>query len=273
MIQDIFETLGFKEEEMKTYLTLLDGPRTAGDLSKTLGVPRPTLYGHLERLVSAGLAREDSERGVKTFTPEPVEQLRTLYRRKIHALRNKEKSLDDILPQLENRSGANLLRPRLNVFEGKKALRSALEDILSMKSGSVTHSFMPIRTLMEMVSTDFTKALNRERIRRGINMRGLWARNQGLNISEFPFLAWGPELKSELRYAPLGTDSLLGYWVYGHKTLFLSPQPGISGYMLENADMANMMRAQHAAVWEKSEPVPYDKSIGWTFAREIEDAA
>jgi predicted transcriptional regulator len=55
MIQDIFDVLGFKQEEAKTYLALVEsGPRTATELSKLVGAPRPTIYGYLERLLAAG---------------------------------------------------------------------------------------------------------------------------------------------------------------------------------------------------------------------------
>ena len=50
MIQDIFDVLGCKQEEAKTYLALVEsGPRTATELSKLVGAPRPTIYGYLER--------------------------------------------------------------------------------------------------------------------------------------------------------------------------------------------------------------------------------
>ncbi len=224
--------------------------------------------------MAAGLAREELQRGVKVFMPEPVERLRTLYRNKIRDLRIKEKNLDSVIPELENRTGVNLLRPRLTPFEGKKDFRAALEDILTSKSGSITTCLWPMRAVMDMVSPEFMRFHTRERIRRGINVRGIWPRSQGVDISAYPYLAWGPELKSELRYAPLGTDLVLGYWVYGHKTLFLSQQQsGINGYTLESADMDEMMKVQHAAMWKNSEPVPFDKSAANGFISEISNAA
>jgi predicted transcriptional regulator len=274
MIQDIFETLGFKEEDVKIYLGLLEnGARTAGDLSKTLGVPRPTLYGQLERLVASGLAREDLQRGVKVFVPEPAEKLRVLYRNKIRDLRLKERNLDAVIPQLEKSNGASLLRPRLTTFEGKKEFRAALEDVLTSKGGGMTYCLWPMRGAMEMVSPEFMRFHARERIRRNVPVRGIWPRSQGVDISAYPYLAWGPELKSELRYAPLGTELVMGYWIYGYKILFLSQQGDISGYTIESAEMAEMMTAQHAALWKNSEPVPFDKNAAQDFVNEMSIAA
>ncbi|MCD8562733.1 MAG: helix-turn-helix domain-containing protein, partial [Alphaproteobacteria bacterium] len=100
MLQDIFDTLGFKEEESKTYLALIDsGPQTAGELSKITGQPRPTLYGYLEHLVREGLVMQSVKGGVKVFASEPPAKIRTLYRRRIMEMRKKEQSLDQILPE------------------------------------------------------------------------------------------------------------------------------------------------------------------------------
>jgi len=51
MITTILSALGFTEEEAKTYLVLLDrGTETAANIAKTIGMPRPSVYGFLRRL-------------------------------------------------------------------------------------------------------------------------------------------------------------------------------------------------------------------------------
>lgn len=274
MIQDIFETLGFKEDDVKIYLGLLEGgARTAGDLSKALGVPRPTLYGQMERLVAAGLAREDMQKGVKVFAPEPAEKLRILYRNKIRNLRIKERHLDSVIPQIESNRAGELMRPRLTTFDGKKEFRAALEDILTCKSDTITVCYWPMRGAMEMVSPEFMRFFTRERVRRGIHALGVWPRSQGVDIAAYPYLAWGPELLGENRYAPLGAEPVMGYWIYGYKVLFLSQQGNTAGYMIESAEMAAMMTAQHSALWKNSEPVPFNRSAAQDFMSGISVAA
>src|ERR1700750_2470660 len=119
MINDIFQLVGFKEEEVKTYLFLLDrGACPAGDLAKHIKIPRPTLYGYLDRLVQGGLVSVSQKSGVKIYIPEPGDKIRRLYKRKIEELKDKEKSLDTILPALEKHAGATFLRPKMQFFEG-----------------------------------------------------------------------------------------------------------------------------------------------------------
>ncbi len=270
MIDELFSALGFKGEEVKTYLALLDhGARAAGDLAKVLGVPRPTLYGHLEKLISGGLVTQSMKRGVKIFVPEPAEKLRFLYRRKIEELRGKEKNLDAIIPELEKRSGTHLLRPRMNFFEGREGMESAMEDILMAPAGTMTYTFWPIRATMDALTADFFRYHNLERIKRDVHIQGIWPRTGGINIERHPYLGWGPEFKRELRYAPGGIDFVMGYWVYGPKVMFLSSRAESYGFIMESAELAQMMTTQHQIVWNMSEPIPFDEKYVQGFLREL----
>jgi sugar-specific transcriptional regulator TrmB len=48
MIENLLKSLGFEEDDVKTYLLLLElGSITAGNLAKKLGIPRSSLYGFL----------------------------------------------------------------------------------------------------------------------------------------------------------------------------------------------------------------------------------
>ncbi|MCE7886743.1 MAG: TrmB family transcriptional regulator [Alphaproteobacteria bacterium PRO2] len=270
MIQDIFEVLGFKQEEAKTYLALVEsGPRTATELSKLVGAPRPTIYGYLERLLAAGLVSENATRGTKVFMAAAPTRIRTLYRNKIRELRSREESLESLITDLENKTGGDLLKPRLVNFEGRKALQGAMEEILLARPGTATCAFWPVRSVMSMLSPEYLAYHNKNRIRRGIHLQAVWPRSQGIDIGQHPSMAWGPEFKAELRYAPMGVDSPMAYWVYGNKTLFLTSREEPVGFVIESADMAQQMRAQHVQVWQRSEPVPFDRKAANEFIAQI----
>lgn len=270
MIQDIFEVLGFKEEEAKTYLTLVEsGARTASELAKLVGAPRPTIYGYLERLLAAGLVSEDATRGTKVFIAAAPTRIRTLYRTKIRDLRSREDSLESLITDLENKTGGDVLKPRLVNFEGRKALQGAMEEILLSRPGTATCAFWPVRAVMSMLSPEYLAYHNKNRIRKNIQLQAIWPRSQGLNISEHPSMAWGPEFKAELRYAPMGVEPPMAFWVYGNKTLFLTSREQPVGFVIESADMAQQMRAQHLSVWQRSEPVPFDRQVANEFIAQI----
>ncbi|MBX2834677.1 MAG: helix-turn-helix domain-containing protein [Micavibrio sp.] len=255
MINDIFETLGFKEEETKTYLALLDtGPSSGGDLSKKLGMPRPTVYGYLEKLVSGGLVTQSIHRGVKVFTPESGERIRVLYKRKIEDLRTKEKALDNVIPKLEKRSGLNLMRPRIHFFEGRSGMEAALQDNLSYSNLTML-AFWSIRSAIEATSEEFFWYLNKERIKRDMHLRGIWPPEQAVDVKRYPFMGVGKDFKREIRVAPTGIDSSMGYWIYANKVLFASSSAESFCFVIESSELVEMMSNQHKVIWDISTPI------------------
>ncbi len=272
MLQEIFETLGFKEEEVRTYLLMLErGASTAGDLAKGLGQPRPTVYGYLERLTAGGLVSRSQVRGVNVYVPEPGDKLRLLYRRKIAEITAREKMLDLAIPELERHAGVNLLRPRMQFFEGRSGMEAALEDILTAPAGTLTLSFWPINAAMSATSEDFFRYHNMERIKRDIHIHGIWPRKQGADIKRYPFMGWGEAYKRELRYAPDEVEFTMGYWVYGNKTVFISSRAESYGFIMESAELAAMMSTQHNIVWKVSTPIPFNEKDVARFLNELKD--
>ncbi|MBP7721024.1 MAG: hypothetical protein KA155_00660 [Alphaproteobacteria bacterium] len=272
MIDELFQTLGFKEEEVKTYLALLDhGARTGGDLAKIMGAARPTTYGYLERLMAGGLVTQSQRRGVKIFIPEPAEKIRLLYRRKIEELRGKEKSLDAVIPELEKRSGANLFRPRMQFFEGREGIESALTDILNVPAGTMTLSFWPIKATIDATSPEFFHYLNAERIRRDIHVQAIWPRTQVVYVRNFPFMGAGKGFKREIRIAPESVEFKMGYWICGNRVVYISSRAESYGFIMESAELAQTMATQHQVIWGISEKLEFDEKHTKNFLREIEE--
>ena len=254
-IQDIFETLNFRDEEVKTYLSLLEvGSCSGGDLAKKIGMPRPTVYGYLERLIEGGLASQSVRRGIKIFTAEPADKLRLLYKRKIEDLRNREKALDDLIPALERKSGMHLMRPRVQFFEGRSGMETALQDNLSYKDLEML-AFWSIRAAIEATSEDFFWYLNKERIKNNMSLRGIWPPEQAVEVRRYPFMGVGPEFKREIRVAPSGIESSMGYWIYANKVLFSSSKAESFCFIIESAELVQMMSNQHNVIWNISTPI------------------
>lgn len=254
-IQDIFETLGFKEDEVKTYLSLLDaGASSGGDLAKKMGIPRPTVYGYLDRLVAGGLVTQSIRRGVKIFVPEPGERIRLLYKRKIEDLRSKEKALDNLIPELEKRAGMSFMRPRIQIFEGRDGLESALQDTLNY-SDIKKLAFWSIKAAIAATSEEFFWYMNKERIKRDIYVEAIWPQDQAVDIRGHSYMGVGPEMKREIRIAPEGIQSSMGYWVYANKVLFASSSAESFCFIIESAELVEMMSNQHKVIWDLSVPI------------------
>ncbi len=256
MIQDILGTLGFKEEEVKTYLSLLDaGPRTGGDLAKIMGSPRPTVYGYLESLSLAGLASQSMRRGVKIFAAEPGEKVRLLYRRKIEELKSKEKALDLIIPELEKRAGLSLFRPRMQFYEGQEGIQTLVQETWSYE-GIETYTMWPIKSMRDIITPEFLHYHNKVRIRKNIFIRAIWQKDEALELSKNapPDLGSNLAYKREIRLAPDAMKFRMGYWIFANKVAFISSRAESFGFLIESEELIQTLLAQHKMIWEISEP-------------------
>lgn len=253
MLQDIFETLGFKDEEAKTYLTLLEsGSAPAGALARTMGIPRPTLYGYLEKLIAAGLVSQSLYRGTKIFAAEPGEKLRGLYRRKIDELQKQQKALEQILPILDKKSGASLFRPRMQFFEGQEGIQNLFQDMLQYNNIQ-TYTMWPIMAMRDIITPDFLYYHNKIRIQRGIHIRAIWQRDQAKSLGKPNYLGSGGRYLRDIRLAPETMKFNMGFQIYADKVIFISSRKESFGFLIESAELVALLKAQHDAIWDISE--------------------
>lgn len=256
MIEDLLKALALREEDSKTYLALLEtGPVSASALAKHMGEPRPSVYGYLERLMSAGLVYQSQKQGVKLFVPESPRKLDALFQRRIQQLQTQQKNLQTMLPELEKRGALNLLRPRMTFVEGRSGLETALEDMLNYPNIE-TLAFWPAKDIVDATSYDYFRYHNIERVKKNISIKAVWPSSYGFDRGNFHFFGTGELYKRELRIAPEGIDFTMGYWVYGHKVLFMSSRAESYGFIMESRDLAQMMAVQHQLVWNQSIPAP-----------------
>lgn len=269
MIEEIFKTLGFKEEETKTYLSLLDaGASSGGDLAKKMGAPRPTIYGYLDNLVEGGLITQSIQRGIKIFTAEPGDKIRLLYKRKIDELKSKEKALDNIIPELEKRAGMSLFKPKMQFFEGQSGVQNLMEDIFHY-SDLETYVFWPIEFMLDILTAEFLQYHNKLRIQKNLSLKALWQREQAQNLRKPPYLGTGKNYLREIRIAPYDMDFRMGCWFYANKAIYISSRAESFGFMIESTEMVELLTAQHNIIWPISEPFTINPKGADSFLKEV----
>lgn len=269
MIEDLMQVLSLKEEDVRTYLALLDsGAASASDLAKYMGSPRPSVYGYLERLTAAGLVYQSQKQGIKLFVPESPDRLSLLFQRRIQEMQSQQKKLDDLMPELERRAGLNLLRPRMQFFEGRSGLEAALEDLLAYPD-ITTMAFWPIKAAIDATSSDFFRYLNVERVKRNIFIKGIWPSHYAEDAVNYHFMGSGTLYKREVRIAPPGVDFSMGYWIYANKVFFMSSRAESYGFTVESKDLSQMMEVQHRFVWESSTPLATNPMYDTMFIRDL----
>ncbi|MEK6960983.1 MAG: helix-turn-helix domain-containing protein [Nanoarchaeota archaeon] len=128
-IESQLGSLGLSDRESRVYLALLDlGPTTTSKLIRKTGVSSSKIYDVLEKLMHRGLAAYVIKHGKKEFHPSNPEKLFDL-------IKEKESTVDRILPDLKRLYEETAEEVQAEVFKGKEGIKSVFEDILKTGKG------------------------------------------------------------------------------------------------------------------------------------------
>jgi len=269
MIEKLLSSLDFTPEETRTYMALLDsGPITAGDLAKRTGIPRPSLYGFLGKLVDKGAITQTLKNGIKVFIAEQPEVITKLFRNKIERLETDRIAYEKIIPDLQNNLDLDFTNPRFEFFEGREGVQNVLKDLL-LYSGIETQSFWPIQSMIDILSPEFFHDHNKIRIQNKTSVRALWPEKQIINMKDHPYLGAGKEFLREIRIAPPEINCTMGYWIYKNKIAFLSSRRECFGFIIESQELVEMHLAQFEALWTMSKKMTFNDNDLKPFIRDL----
>jgi sugar-specific transcriptional regulator TrmB len=267
MIEQTLQKLGLRDEEIKTFLFLVEnGEQTAGILAKKTGLSRPSLYGFVQKLQKLGLVIESQKNGVKTFIASPKEKVSAVFDEKISELEEgknvMEKTYQEVL-----KMGVTV-NPKFQLFEGKEGMKQVLKDMM-LYSNIETKAYWPIQAMIEILSEDFFKKLNKDRIQQKLYTRAIWPQGQAVDIKKHPYLGAGGKFLREIRIAPKDIGFSMGYWIYGNKVAFISSKKESFGFIIESKELVEMLSSQFEVIWNLSKSLSGKGNEGEEFLKEI----
>mgnify|MGYP001580181198 CR=1 FL=1 len=269
MLNDILSNLGITEEEAKAYVLLLEmGSATVSQLAQKMGKPRPSLYGFLKRLQAKGLVTQSMKMSVRTFAAEQPLKISLLLKQKAEDMAEKHKSFQNLLPELEKTIPSKFLSPKFQLYEGEEGLKHVLRDMLLYRNIE-TQAFWPIKSMVDILSPEFFRYHNKERIRNNIYTRALWPLDKMVDIQKHPYLGSGKEFKREIRTAPKGVDFSMGYWIYNDKVAFISSRKESFGFIIESRELVETLLVQFEIMWKLSKPLKTKTEYSAGFLRDI----
>ncbi len=268
-LSDILADLGISPDETAVYETILEtGPVTVQQLSRRMQRPRTSLYGFLNRLEAKGLTARSQSGGVTTFVALSPHRVSMLFEQKAEHLIDRHKQFRMLLPFLESAVREAARRPRFQLYEGAAGLKHILKDML-LYPDTVTSAFWPIRSMLDVLTADFFRYLNRERILNKITTRALWPRDQIVDPKDYPFLGAGLDFYREIRIAPHDLTTTMGYWLYGQKAAFVSSRAETFGFIIESPELVAMLQNQFDFLWNLSTPLYIDPKYTDVFLHEL----
>lgn len=266
MIEKMLENLGLRDEEIKTFLFLLEnGEQAVGALAKKTGLSRPSLYGFMRKLQKIGLVVESQKNGVKTFSASSKDKISSVFEEKISELQKSKVVIEKAFNEIKG--GRLSSGPRFQIFEGKIGLTQVMEDMLLYRD-LVTKTYWPIKSMVEVLSAEYLSNHNKRRIKRNIYIQSIWPDKEKLDTNKFIFLGTGERYLREVRIAPKEVHSSMGYWMYGNKVIFLSSKKESFGFIIESTELVQTMSSQFDVLWNISKTIPVNRKAEDDFFKE-----
>ncbi len=157
--------LGFKEEEAKVYLSLLElGSSYVSLIAKKAGVQRVACYHTLEKLIHRGLITSYTHNKIKYFTVEHPQIL-------VNQLENKFKHAKKLLPELLSITNALAYKPKIHYFEGLEGVKNIFEDTLTSQGELL--GYTNLEAIPKVIPEAFIKEYVKRKMENNIRSRML----------------------------------------------------------------------------------------------------
>jgi len=225
------------------------GQMSASQLAKQANISRTSVYDLLKHLIEVGLVSETLKGGAKVFVSVVPEKIQLLIEEKQKEILAASEELASLKQARQNQD--KFSRPRLQLFDSKKELQQMMKDMLLYRDITVM-AYWPIKKMLELLGSDFIKEFHQKRLEQNISLKVIWPKAQIPDLKKYPFLLANEDLKREVRIAPMGIDFSLGYSIYGNTVRFTSSSQENFGFLVESAELAEMMKSQFEIIWKQA---------------------
>jgi sugar-specific transcriptional regulator TrmB len=234
----VLEQLGLSKTEAKVYLALLSlGSATGSEIAEKADVFRRNAYDALNKLIERGLV-SSIIKDKTYYSVAPPEKLQDV-------LKEKEDSLEAILPKLHDLYTHPKIRQKVFVFEGREGIKTVLNEII--KEGRDWLAFGSSGA-SKQVFGDWVDYWERMRAKAGIKTKIIMddnpaGRKRGKKIAGFGLA------RAKIYAGPFASP--VSTYVFGNRMAFVfwsEVQP--LAILVDNKEIADATRKYFNALWK-----------------------
>lgn len=246
-LQDELQKILLNEKEAELYLAALElGPTSIQNLTKKSGIKRSTIYDLLRNLKGMGLISETTKGKRKLIVASDPEVLK-------RTLKDKEKLLGEIMPELRSLVNVGFVKPRIMFFEGRDGLREIWRDTLKIKS-KMTFWISPVQDLIETVGEEFVYNYIEERAKKGIWIKSIHVTQKQVPTYKYLNPITYERTLRQVRFTPKEINIQNTIIIYDNKVAIISTRKEGFGFVVESADYAISMMAFYDLLWNICKP-------------------
>ncbi|HLD17620.1 MAG TPA: helix-turn-helix domain-containing protein [Patescibacteria group bacterium] len=250
-IEKQLKAFGLGDTDAKIYLLSLQlGPSTVQELAKMNRLNRVTVHSAVERLIEKGFLFESRKGKRRLVVASDPKTLRRLAEAKKAEVERMTEGLEGVVELLEKFQSTDRYFPTVRFYEGTQGFHVMFEETYRAKSDVLVFSYVPI--FEKAVGEENLKTYFEKRAKHGIHTKLLFPPSE---IAERIHKQRNP-YNVEVRLIPKEYSWNAALFVWNDSVALHSLKEGrLTSTIVENKDIANMMRTMHALIWERSQPM------------------
>lgn len=231
-----FDLIGKKAD---VYLAVLElGSGTVIEIAKKSEVKRTTVYDILLDLEKTGLIYQTTKESKRLFVAEDPEKLKK-------KLEEKERMLDEMLPQLRSFYNIKGIKPKIKFYEGKEGLRQVYADTLNYNGEILAFASEDVVRVLGM---DWANDYLTKRVKKEIRVRIILPKTDMIEKD------FNPLDQKQLRTSKLVNAKKYPFSIeiniYGHQKVALMSSREEMGIIIEGAEIYNTLKLIFEVLWD-----------------------
>lgn len=240
---ELLKRLGFSDKSALAYLELLRlGPASVRKLAEKLDLNRGVVYEALKTLKEQGLVNFYEKDAKQFFVAEDPSRLQDLVTRQSEKLKEADKKLQAIIPELKSVYYRGGERP-VSRYYSRTEIHLILEDVLTVveRSDEKLYRIYSVAGIREYLYDDFP-TFSDARVAKGIKVKAI-------------AIGAGGELRGldERKWLDLPIDKPTYIMIYAGKTAYISldAKDEPVGVVIENEGVYKMQKEIFDELWKK----------------------
>jgi sugar-specific transcriptional regulator TrmB len=238
MIEKELRDLGFTDNEVKVYITLLRiGRGKAGRISKECSLERTSTYNAIKRLQEKGLVSYVIEANRKVFAVAEPNKILDMFK-------EKEERAKLIIPKLEHLKKTEQEKENILKFRGYAGIKTVLNDILKTCKDGEEHYIIGSEGQLTKRMPTFAKIFLARKDMKKLHARGL-LRKEGFSDLRSKY--------SKIRYLPQDVVSQSVTNIYGDKVAIILWSEIPEAIIIDDKSTAETYKSYFEFMWKNAE--------------------
>jgi len=247
-LKNELKSIGLNDKEASIYLACLElGPTNIQNIADKADIKRSTVYEILESLKEKSLMHVTTKGKRKQYIASQPENL-------LATIKEKEKILKDILPQLKSINNVGFAKPKITFYEGRDGLRDIYMEALKSSTNNADW-ISPMKSVLETVGTDWMEHYVELKVKKNYWIRSIHVSDLVIDSYKYQDPSTFKKTLRNVRFSPAGINIPNAIGIYDNKVAILSSRKEGFGFIIESEDYAQSMKELYKLLWDKSKTV------------------